>query len=108
MFNSDPDLDFLPILDPGSRGQKGTGYRIVDTDPQHCLKGRSGFRRSLQPSKEFFEREISSFSPFWDHFGWPGSGSVAGIIDLVEIRIQSGSRTQEFFLFIVVLTRLGS
>jgi hypothetical protein len=26
--NSDPDLDFLPIPDPGSRGQKGTGSRI--------------------------------------------------------------------------------
>jgi hypothetical protein len=24
----DPDPDFLPIPDPGSRGQKGTGYRI--------------------------------------------------------------------------------
>ncbi len=23
----DPDLDFLPIPDPGSRGQKGTGFR---------------------------------------------------------------------------------
>ncbi len=26
----DPDLDFLPIPDPGSRGQKGTGSRITD------------------------------------------------------------------------------
>jgi hypothetical protein len=26
----DPDPDFLPIPDPGSRGQKGTGYRIPD------------------------------------------------------------------------------
>jgi hypothetical protein len=25
-----------PIPDPGSRGQKGTGYRIPDPDPQHC------------------------------------------------------------------------
>jgi hypothetical protein len=24
----DPDADFLPITDPGSRGQKGTGSRI--------------------------------------------------------------------------------
>ncbi len=29
----DPDLDFLP----GSRGQKGTGSRTADTDPQHCV-----------------------------------------------------------------------
>jgi hypothetical protein len=31
----DPDLDFLPIPDPGFRGQKGTGFRISDPDPQH-------------------------------------------------------------------------
>jgi hypothetical protein len=34
----DPDADFLPIPDPGSRGQKGTGSRIrirntADPDP---------------------------------------------------------------------------
>jgi len=27
-----------PIPDPGSRGQKGTGSRIPDPDPHHCLK----------------------------------------------------------------------
>ncbi len=27
-FIPDPDPDFLPIPDPGSRGQKGTGSRI--------------------------------------------------------------------------------
>jgi hypothetical protein len=32
----DPDADFLPIPDPGSRGQKGTQSRIPD--PQHCPK----------------------------------------------------------------------
>jgi hypothetical protein len=31
----DPDPDFLPIPDPGSRGQKGTGSRIQD--PQDWL-----------------------------------------------------------------------
>jgi hypothetical protein len=31
----DPDADFLPIPDTGSRGQKGTGNRIPD--PQHCF-----------------------------------------------------------------------
>ncbi len=31
----DPDADFLPIPDPGSKGQKGTGSRIPDPDPQH-------------------------------------------------------------------------
>jgi hypothetical protein len=28
LFIPDPDPDFLPIPDPGSRGQKGTGSRI--------------------------------------------------------------------------------
>jgi hypothetical protein len=28
LFIPDPDLDFSPIPDPGSRGQKGTGSRI--------------------------------------------------------------------------------
>jgi hypothetical protein len=27
-YDPDPDADFLPIPDPGSRGQKGTGSRI--------------------------------------------------------------------------------
>jgi hypothetical protein len=31
----DPDADFLPILDPESRGQKGTGSRIPDLDLRH-------------------------------------------------------------------------
>ncbi len=35
MFIPDPDADYLPIPDPGSRGQKGTGSRIPD--PQHCI-----------------------------------------------------------------------
>jgi hypothetical protein len=34
----DPDADFLPFQDPGSRGQKGTQSRIPDPDPQHCTK----------------------------------------------------------------------
>ena len=34
----DPDADFLPIPDPGSRGQKGIGSRIPDPDPQHCCR----------------------------------------------------------------------
>jgi len=28
LFIPDPDPDYLPILDSGSRGQKGTGFRI--------------------------------------------------------------------------------
>jgi hypothetical protein len=33
-----PDLDFLPIQDPGSRGQKGTGSRIRNTDSKGVQK----------------------------------------------------------------------
>jgi hypothetical protein len=29
LFIPDPDPDILPIPDPGSRGQKGTGSRIL-------------------------------------------------------------------------------
>ncbi len=29
LFIPDPDPEFLPILDPGSSGQKGTGFRIL-------------------------------------------------------------------------------
>jgi hypothetical protein len=37
---SDPDAEFLPIPDPGSRGQKGTGsrIRIRNTALIDCLK----------------------------------------------------------------------
>jgi hypothetical protein len=40
LFIPDPDPDFLPIPDPGSRGQKGTGSRIQDPDPQHWNNGK--------------------------------------------------------------------
>jgi hypothetical protein len=44
LFIPDPDPDFLPIPDPGSRGQKGTGSGIRNTDPwdQLCLPGAQG------------------------------------------------------------------
>ncbi len=32
----DPDLDFLPIPDPGSRVKKISGSWIPDPDPQYC------------------------------------------------------------------------
>jgi hypothetical protein len=35
-FISDPDPHFLPIPNLESTGQKGTGSRIPDPDPQHC------------------------------------------------------------------------
>jgi hypothetical protein len=42
MFIPVPDLDLLPIPDPGSRGQKGTGSRIrirhTDDEKNVCSK----------------------------------------------------------------------
>jgi hypothetical protein len=37
MFIPGPDLDFLPIPDPGSRGQKGTGSQIRNTATNNRL-----------------------------------------------------------------------
>jgi hypothetical protein len=37
----DPDLDFLPIPEPGSRGQKGTGSRIRIRITTHLQLGWS-------------------------------------------------------------------
>jgi hypothetical protein len=65
----DPDADFLPIPDPGSRGQKGTGSRIRNTElykerrreilwkeltpsPQLCHTGKATFQCSKK--KETF------------------------------------------------------
>jgi hypothetical protein len=33
-----PEIQKKPIPDPGSRGQKGTGSRTPDPDPQHWLQ----------------------------------------------------------------------
>jgi hypothetical protein len=41
-FIPDPHLDFLPIPDPGSKDEKGTGSRIPDSDRQHCLNPSNG------------------------------------------------------------------
>jgi hypothetical protein len=38
LFIPDPDLDFLPIQDPGSRGQKDSGSRIQNTAYKDRLK----------------------------------------------------------------------
>ncbi len=42
----------------------------------NLVKGLSGSRRSLQPNRELFKQEISSFFPFFgDNLGLSGSGS---------------------------------
>jgi hypothetical protein len=50
MFFLDPDLDFLPIPDHGSRGQKGTGsrIRIRNTDTNTLFSARGGEGRGFQ------------------------------------------------------------
>ncbi len=48
MFIPDPDLDFLPIPDPASRGKKGTGSRIPDPDPQHWFLSGFYYSRWLE------------------------------------------------------------
>ncbi len=40
-----------PIPDPGSRGQKGTGFRIPDPDPQHCMPAFRLSTLALQPTR---------------------------------------------------------
>jgi hypothetical protein len=44
MIIPDPDIGFLPILDPGSRGQKGTGsrIRICNTDDMKSVCSGGG------------------------------------------------------------------
>jgi hypothetical protein len=53
MFIPDPDLDFLPIPDPGSRGQKGTGFWILDPDRNTGEKFRSSpFQQNARDPRE--------------------------------------------------------
>jgi hypothetical protein len=54
----DPDPYFLPIPDPGSRGQKGTGSRIRIR--QHCIT--SLFFTTLGVGRIFFEGDFFGFS----------------------------------------------
>ncbi len=44
MFIPDPDLDFLPIPDPGSRGQKGTGSATLSRIPNWLYTVYSSYR----------------------------------------------------------------
>ncbi len=60
MFTPDPDLDFSPIPDPGSRDQTGTGFGIRNTaeNDVFCLEiscGESGYGGSVksEPSSPF-------------------------------------------------------
>jgi hypothetical protein len=56
----DPDADFLPIPDPGSRGQKGTRSRILDPGSGSAtllfFTSKDIFRYiSRKPSNFYFE-----------------------------------------------------
>jgi hypothetical protein len=49
MFIPDPDLNFLPIPDPGSRGQTGTGsWTRISNDGQRGIFQQNGIHRRLQ------------------------------------------------------------
>ncbi len=55
-----------PIPDPGSKGQKGTGSRIPDPDPQHCMWGKSDrfCTKICDWESQFFKEEgQQGFSP---------------------------------------------
>jgi hypothetical protein len=102
-----------PIPDPGSRGQKGTGSRIPDPDPQHWNPryqvGTKWFPYLVEPTfsdkKRFFRYltfdiryKIDSLPrfPYRTRFGFNrvsgyGSGSVFGI----RIRLQEGKNYQK-------------
>ncbi len=58
LFIPDPDLDFLPISDPGSRGQKGTGSRIricnTGSYPQNRKWGMLLYMLSSGKTRNFF------------------------------------------------------
>jgi hypothetical protein len=51
----DPDADFLPIPDPGSRGQKGTGSRIRNTGGTSILLKSK--RKEAKIKNETFENQ---------------------------------------------------
>ncbi len=59
MIRKDPDLDFLPIPDSGSSGQKGTGSRIRSTDFRQCCafefneEGQDSSLSRINPKKAF-------------------------------------------------------
>ncbi len=101
----DPDLDFLPIPDPGSRGQKGSGSATLlvlqhiwrpwdENNPvgdwpgtyltsrirlHFDLVNKSGKKIRLKP-----DTSTSSFSRVWirNKFNWDcGSGSGSGKLD---------------------------
>jgi hypothetical protein len=38
-----------PIPDPGSRGQKNSGSRILDTDPQQCKNSKKKKKKKETP-----------------------------------------------------------
>jgi hypothetical protein len=71
LFIPDPDADFLPIPDPGSRGQKGTGSRIRIRNTG--LRGTKNAKnvQSLGPS--FFD---SASKAVWCEWGLAGDPTL--------------------------------
>jgi hypothetical protein len=73
----DPDADFLPIPDPGSRGQKGTGsrIRIRNTDCRYIFQSSK-----IVSHKKVTEQQNQGFSSIFGLL-MQGSGSVQIITD---------------------------
>ncbi len=79
---TDPDFDFLPVLDPGSRGLKGTGSRIRNTawkndqsrkyDPRCLSRIRifippdPGVNKALNPGSGSATLSVSRRKHTWD------------------------------------------
>jgi hypothetical protein len=59
----DPDADFLPIPDPGSRGQKGTGSRIRIRNTGYKVKKKTQHSWPLSASAEASSLHIPVVSP---------------------------------------------
>jgi hypothetical protein len=57
----DPDPDFLPIPDPGSRGQKGTGsrIRIRNTDNRSTYKKLHTFLKLLEEEFTKYNKDLT-------------------------------------------------
>ncbi len=61
MFITDPDLDFLPIPDPGSRGQKR--HRIPD--PQNCFCSPEQWTKTQHLSDWWTRSGATKVCLFW-------------------------------------------
>ncbi len=75
LFIPDPDPGFLPILDPGSRGKKGTGSQISDPDPKHILLQRFCCIRMYEKAQNLYSyTDIRKARPWHTWVRYPTVG----------------------------------